>query len=882
MSWNFGGGSDNGETSDTSVNTSPSSILGTTWFWNKTDSSTETCSHTHYSGSSGSGSDSGSGSSSNTCSNYTRYTEEISRTTVTVDASTNTLKGYYLHIESNGTSYLGTYSYTETISAYTYDKVTYKVTYTCNDEMHDLSGWTSNETEYENSTRSAPVYGEKTNFTPIYKGSVSTSGTKAKFNFIYKYNEIENNSDSSYYGDDSSYYYTSSSSSIEESYWAGAESIGIPATTTSLYYSSTTSSSSSSQAYDLSVEKTSSYLNLIYASGTTSCKQKIDALGTLCSNSLGYKNWGHWDVGTYNEAMIGPADQREALYKVLKDTSWSGNLDETLTVGKSTGNTITFSDNLNYTVDSLVYWGGNYYQLLQTETSVSWSASPKGHLVLGSNFYDILYKTSSSSDSEKYQLYFKGKLYPSSSDSVIAQGIGSWDSVFLSQKAPTDKVLKTDEYGYYYEDTVSVDSDVHVSASESSNFTYSYKPFSGTTFSSIYLYSDASKFKYNTYANKKDFVSGKEWYVQAAIWSDSDGTKFECTGLSASTSIQKYSLTYDDTTYTLSDVGDLTSNKYILLAYDSSSSLRTYKSFILEDKKDGTLTLVPVDEESDFTKVKTLKYESRYGYDANNYVAVTLGAEDNLLSKNVADIVKTVYSDYDYTISDSSVSVNLLKTAKVSDVVSAFNSYTNLKIAQSLVVKVGSSEEKISDTSVTLENNNNIYFATEIDSTAFYATYQIASSGETFTEPSDSEDDTYINYKYELSEDKKSLKVLVLPETYIYSCIESFIKDLNSDISYSYPSGTETKTASPYSSFSELSISSDITFTVSFETYKYSEDDSEDYTYYNVYYNDSLIIEITLSTFSEIGLTEGTDYTVDESSNTITLTASGYSKLQSL
>lgn len=750
--------------------------------------------------------------------------------------------------------------------------------------MHNLSSWSYTETETENSTKSEPVYGEKTNFTPVYKGTVSTSGGTAKFNFVYKYKEISNDLSGG-----NLYYYTSSNSSIEESYWSVATTVGSPATTTYLYKSTGTSS----EAYDLSVEKTSSYLNLIYKSGTDYCKQKTDSYGTVCNNPLSYQSWGHWEAGKYDESMIGPKDQREALFNVLKNTSWyKTSYSDDLSVGSSRGDVITFKDNLNYTLDSSVaYWGGNYYYISSTQSTNSWAASPKGHLVLSDSysytFYDILYQTDTSSSDKKYQLYFDGNLYPSSDDSVTVKGIGTWDSDFLTQKTSSSgSYWGYDENGNWQEYETPAASEVYVSDSEASkNFTYSYKPFSGKTFTKT-IYSDSEKFSGNSYANKKDFVAGKEWYVQAAVWTNSDGTKFECSSLDSS-KMQKYALTYESTSYSVKDIADLGSNKYIVLVSDSSDYSKA--SFILEDKLDGTLTIVPVADENDSSKAKSLTYESRYGYSADNYVKVTIGADKNLLSESFAKIAEAKYSYYDYTASDDSLSVYLLKTSKVSDVKNAFSSYANLKRAYNLIVKAGASGDKFSDISVTVENNANIYFSTEKDSESFYATYQIeASSDETFTEPSSGN-----SYEYELSADKKSLKVLVLPSSYISSCVQGFIKNLSyGTLSCSYTSGTGTKTVGSYKTFDDEGIASDITFTVTFETYSdsgYGEDsgygsgeepgyDYGDEDSYEVYYNGISLYSGFLSELSYFNLEEGTDYTVDESSKTVILTESGYAK----
>lgn len=668
-----------------------------------------------------------------------------------------------------------------------------------------------------------------------------------------------------------------------------ATTIGSLATTTYLYKSTGTST----EAYDLSVEKTSSYLNLIYKSGTDYCKQKTDSYGTLCNNPLSYQSWGHWDAGKYDESMIGPKDQREALYNVLKNTSWyKSSYSDNLSVG-SLREVITFKDNLNYTLDSSVaYWGGDYYYISSTQSTYGWAASPKGHLVLSDTntygFYDILYQTDSSSSDKKYQLCFDGNLYPSSDDSVTAKGIGTWTSSFLKENTSSGMSWGYDEWGNIQEYETPAAIEVYVSESEASkNFTYSYKPFSGKTFTQT-IYSDEEKFKGNTYVNKSAFVAGKEWYVQAAVWANSDGTKFECTSLDSS-KMQKYALTYDSTSYSVKDVADLGSNKYIILVSNSSDYSKA--SFILEDKLDGTITIVPVADENDSSKAKTLTYESRYGYSADNYVKVTIEAAANLLSESYAKIAEEKYLYYDYTASADSLSVYLPKTTTIREVYNDFYSYVNLKNSYNLVMKAGVSGDKISDTSV-VENNANIYFSSEKDSESFYATYQIeASSNEIFTEPSSG-----VNYEYELSTDKKSLKVLVLPSTRIDSCVEDFIKNLsNGTLSYSYTSGTETKTVDyPSIWFSAKDITSDITFTVTFETYSDSGYDYGDdsgyggegepgYDYgdedpYEFYYGDSSVYSGYLSELSFFNLEEGTDYTVDESSKTVTLTESGYEK----
>lgn len=857
-----GGGDNSG---GSGANTNSSSILGTTWYWDDTDSSSQECTNEHYSASSGSGS--GGGSSSNICENYSKNKTEISRTTKTVSEYSSTLKGTYLHIENDGTSYLGTYSYTKKIPAYTYEEVKYRITYSCNDGFHDLSLWSYTETETENSTKSGPIYGEKTNFTPVYKGTVSTDGSTAKFNFVYKYKEINNNSSGG-----NLYYFTSSNSSVEESYWSVATTVGSPATTTYLYKSTGTST----EAYDLSVEKTSSYLNLIYKSGTNYCKQKTDSYGTLCNTPLSYQSWGHWDAGKYDESMIGPKDQREALYNVLKNTSWyKSSYSDDLSVG-SLREVITFKDNLNFALDSSVaYWGGDYYYISSAQSTCGWAASPKGHLVLSDTnsygFYDILYQTDSSSSDKKYQLYFGGNLYPSSGDSVTAKGIGTWSSSYLNEKAPSSSIIwGYDEWGNYQEYETPAASEVYVSESEASkNFTYSYKPFSGKTFTQA-IYSDEEKFKGNTYVNKNAFVAGKEWYVQAAVWTNSDGTKFECTSLN-SDKMQKYALTYDSISYSVKDVADLGSNKYIVLVSNSSDYSKA--SFILEDKLDGTITIVPVADENDSSKAKTLTYESRYGYNADNYVKVTIEAAANLLSESFAKIAEAKYSYYDYTASDDSLSVNLPKTATIREVYNDFVSYANLKHAYDLTPKTSSSGEKI-DTSKTVEENASIYFVAEVIEKSFYATYVIDASLDATFEDSNSESYGYKNYDAELSGDKKTLKILVSTYDSI-SCVSDFIKNVD-EITYKYTSGTETKTVDSYNYFYQEGITSDVTFTITFTTYSDSGYGDEDY--YDFYYDGLPIYSGYLSELSYFNLEEGADYTVDESSKTVTLTESGYAK----
>lgn len=528
-----------------------------------------------------------------------------------------------------------------------------------------------------------------------------------------------------------------------------------------------------------------------------------------------------------------------------------------------------FADDKNYSEHVYNWWGGNYYctDADSSNSESSWSATPRGNLVLDGKFYNILYRTSSDLDTQKYQIYFKGNLYPSSSDSVTAESIGTWNPSFLKSKDPA--------YGssLSFSDTAI---DVYVSASETDSFTYIYKTFSGTLVSSKISNGDLSSQKFK---DRKGFISGEKWYLQSAVWKSSDGCTLEYAYVDSNTG-KFYSLTYGGKTYDIKEAGDLGSGKYILLASDSSGAKT---SFILEGKIDGTVTVVSVDEESDSTKVKTLSYDSRYGYRAENYVSVTLSAEQNVLSKTVSDIVKSDFSDYDY-VTEPSISVNLPKNKKVKDVLDAFSSYKsdNVKIGCGLVAKAGSEGSAISSGDATVEGNTDIYIAKEKVSGAFYVTYKIPSSlNEKFTEPTSSSQSTggqdYYNYKkydYELSSDRKTLKVLVLPDTSISSCVTDFIKHLDGNVTYKKQNGTEV-----YSSdiFSSVGITSDKTLNVSFKTAKNLN--------YVVYYKGKVLgpqTGLDLSFFtSQYALEKGTDYTVDEDAQTITLTESGYKKYMS-
>lgn len=146
-----------------------------------------------------------------------------------------------------------------------------------------------------------------------------------------------------------------------------------------------------------------------------------------------------------------------------------------------------------------------------------------------------------------------------------------------------------------------------------------------------------------------------------------------------------------------------------------------------------------------------------------------------------------------------------------------------------------------------------------------------------------------VNYNCELSKDKKSLKVLVIPETNISSCVTSYIKNLSGEVTYSYTDGHKDEYSGSYpTTFWSAYISSDITITVSFETYSDlpnidddindGNDDNDD-IFYDIYYNDEQLGVNTLSVLElYYSLEEDEDYTVDESTLRITLTESGYEK----
>ena len=129
--------------------------------------------------------------------------------------------------------------------------------------------------------------------------------------------------------------------------------------------------------------------------------------------------------------------------------------------------------------------------------------------------------------------------------------------------------------------------------------------------SSIY---DSDKLKGNKYQYQKDFIKGKEWYKQAALWSDSDERKLECKELEKygkRKGYQKYELFGK----TVNKIALISNDKYIIPIGD--------ESYILEDKKDETIKLTDQENNS-----YTLTFQSRLGYNAENLVDVVLNFEN--------------------------------------------------------------------------------------------------------------------------------------------------------------------------------------------------------------------------------------------------------------
>lgn len=299
-------------------------------------------------------------------------------------------------------------------------------------------------------------------------------------------------------------------------------------------------------------------LKLVYFVQTYTCKQKAPDGINICGNTYSDDYYTIWEKAEFSEAML-TADIVKNEESLKNKVFMKKN--ETFTAENSYDYYCFYKDGFIKVKDFYEYWGNDIF---------------------------VESKNSSSEDKKTYIVSHKnGKYY-----------LNIKDDSYLYYFTDAAENAKQDFSEYYYKDS-------------SSEKIY-YKSISAIPYTDRLVKNN--ELKGNKYKYKKDFVSGKIWYEQAASWSDSNGNKLECTNISSNNEIQTYALTLDGTAVEIKDIAKESDDKYIILL--------EAKSVVLEDKKDGTIII------KDGTNQYTLNYESRYGYKDDDFVEIDLTFEN--------------------------------------------------------------------------------------------------------------------------------------------------------------------------------------------------------------------------------------------------------------
>ena len=341
------------------------------------------------------------------------------------------------------------------------------------------------------------------------------------------------------------------------------------------------------------------YLN--YATGGWTCTDKIDANGNRCNTRIEEKDFSVWEPETYDEAMLTAnlVDLKDSLKGKTFIEKGDNKVGENYTYK-------LFSENGFNGTSDLQYWGNNLFWF--------------GSTLTGEDLASVV-----SEQNGKYYLVMKNN-----------------NKVYNFKEAAEGKTQDYSEFSYT--DSNGSVTEIWVAVDKTIAF-------------NKYLYEGAD-FKGSTYKYRKDYISNKGWAVQAAIWKDAEGNKLECTGYSAtrnilisygSTEMQTYSVTLDNKTAEVKNIIKADSGEKEFLLLDD-------RYVTLEDKKDGTVVI------TDGDKTYTLKYDSRYGYDAANFVEVDLTSAK-----------KVEFNAFDKTDSK----YKLLKTMTVADVLDLYKTYAS-------------------------------------------------------------------------------------------------------------------------------------------------------------------------------------------------------------
>ena len=669
-----GGGSGGGS----SGSTSSTALTNTTWFYVKDGVDRASCTRSHYvapsnpSGGSGSGSgygsDPGYGSGSGSGSGYDTPVNTVVGTSE-VDDSKNAYdelrRVYYLHVDSNNAAYFGLAEWRESYTETWKNKITI------------WSNGTQTKEEIDGTRKRNVTSSGKKTYTPLARGTATESGGKIVFDFPYSNTVIEanntNNSGSNPTDDDNEwrpdtwnniaflnsdyddpmpgsfeidpttgmpvgydpysgtnpYPGYNPNPGIDPStglpYGTDPESSGTPkesGTTTekdtipdmylSVYVNNKDDAlhkthlieSLSTGSY---ASKTGANLRLDFYSYEHNCSDKAPD-GSPCPTVLTDKYYTIWEPATYDEAMLtaNPFDAKDSLKgKVFTSASakdWAS--------GQTYDYFGFYEKGSVRESDALDYWGSGIFSAnKEIEGTQKYN-----HGAITTNDPWVV-----SEKNGKYYLRVKGNNYLYYFDDV-AQGADPDFSKFYYKDYNGENVYWYNIEGAIYKD---------------------------------YLIWDTYAFAGNKYQYRKGYIKDKEWYTQAASWKDDKGNALICTGCSEDRKqglgSQTYKLKLNNKEADVTNVGDCGNDIYGICYEGGAVSLT--------DKKDGTIVI----KEDD--KSYTLTYDSRFGYNAADFVEVDVTFEEEPETNPDYTTDGKTIQDYD----NEGSKYNLPKTMKVSE-----------------------------------------------------------------------------------------------------------------------------------------------------------------------------------------------------------------------
>lgn len=616
----LGGGSDSGGGSESGGSTSSSStaITNTTWFYLKAGSDKASCTRSHYVAPSnpygGSGYDdpyggSGSGSGSGSGNSEPTITSES-----TIDQSKNgyneKITAYYLHVDKSNNAFFGVAEWTETYTETWKEKVT------------NWSNNTQTKEEVDGSRKRDVTATSAKSYKPYAMGTAKDSSGKIEFDFPYLNTIINQQNDtsssSSSYDDYYDDYPTNPSGSGSSNQTNTTEFNVIPDMFLSIYVNNQNDGLHVTHLLNdnytdkgQSASKKGKNLRLEYLVKEHSCGDKAPD-GTPCPTQLIDKYYTLWEPATYDEAML--TANLIPVEDCLKDK--------------------VFTNSNDWVVDETYDYFGFYEKGSVKETA---AIDYWGSGIFCAN------KTIKGKEKNTY--------YAVTNDDpwVVSEKNGKY---YLK--------IKGDGTVYYF------DEPAQGSSQDYAKFYYKdytdakvcYYMIEGAIGKEYLLYNTeyfiGNKFKY-----KKGYVSDKEWYRQAATWKDDKGNAIECSSCSeekyGSKEGQAYKVKLDNKEYDVIEVGDCGIDKYGVRFDGGAVSLT--------DKKDGTIIIKYNDSSY------TLSYDSRFGYDENDFVWVDLSFEkEPEINPEAAFYYYEGYSLNDFD--DDGSKYNLPKTMKVSELVS--------------------------------------------------------------------------------------------------------------------------------------------------------------------------------------------------------------------